>query len=184
MESNYRSSLIQGLNNELYDIVFIPDVEYYSINQVIMDFQYAAIGNAQLIVPKTNHLYQKESVEIEELDGESIFLFADGTSDSPQKVLREFFNREEIIPHYKLLHKDAFNINNSFFEANAIILIDCFFSGSKGAGIRQIPLNGYFNGILCVWKKNTHKEKYIRQFSEVLKEICEIPIELLPVVDI
>ena len=182
VESNYRSELLGGLAEGKYDVVFVPDIEYYSINPVLMDYQYASIDNAQIIVPESNHLYDREILMIEDLKDELFFIFNDGRSETQNKTLLEFFKRVHINPPMKELHKDAFNINNAYLKANALTLIDANFDLGTHTRLRRIPLKGYYNGMLCVWRKNVHKKEYVRRFLSYFPDLEERKAGKKPVV--
>lgn len=105
VEGVYRTQLLQGLVDGKYDIVFVPDIEYYSINHSIMDWKYAAVGEAQIIVSEKNALYGKESLSIENIRDENFFIFDDGKSDYRNLVQSRFFESIHIDPPTKILKK-------------------------------------------------------------------------------
>ncbi len=184
----YRSSLLQGLTDEIYDMVFVPDIEYYAINQALMNWKYVAVENAQILVPGNRDLYEKESLTVEELKGESFMLFNDGTSESPNQVQRLFFESVGMDGAIKVLHKDAFNVGNAYVNnEEALILTDAFFKwggGSRSKNLKRIPLKNYYNGILCVWRKSIQKEKAIKDILKRFPDQSKKMEGKIPIVQI
>lgn len=187
VEAAYRARLIPGLADGTYDVVFVPDIEYFALNPAIMDWKYAAVGDAQILVSTKSRIYQMEKVTVEDIREEPFFILNDGESESPMQVFRNFFEEMHMNPPLKKLHKDAFNIGNAFSNQDALFLVDQFYSwgsGRRNQNLKKIPLEGYFNGIMCVWRKDSVREKDIRSILNRLPDLSEIIKSRRPVVKI
>ena len=187
VEAVYRARLLPGLADGTYDIVFVPDIEYYALNPAIMDWKYAAVGNAQIIVSEENKLYHRDQLTIEDIKGEPFFILTDGESDSPNLVQQQFFDKLDIHPPQKSLRKDSFNIGNAFAKQDALILVDQFYSwggGRRNQALKRIPLVDYYNGIMCVWRKDTAKGKHMKCILDQLPDLSETMKSMKPVIQI
>lgn len=173
VEGAYRSDLVRGLLSEAYDIIFVPDIEYYSINHTTMNYRYVAIDNVQVMVPRDSPLFKKRILRIEDIKNEHFLIFDDGRSESPRLAFQRFFKSVDMDPPTTRLQKDSFNIANTFRSESGLALIDSYFLLEKTDNVKRIPLEGYYTGILCVWRKNVHKNKYIKQFLEYFPDLSE-----------
>ena len=182
---DYRDRLIPGLNARQYDIVFVPDVEFYTIDPFLMDYEYIAIGKPQIILNVQNPLAKKESLTIQDIRNELFFDLHDGNSDSVSRVYREFFRRNKISPPTEAFSSDSFNISNVIQQnPHGFFILDEFFDLDLSSQVCRRPLEGYYNGILCVWKKNRHKDAYIQSFLSFFPDFTEILDSMEPIVDI
>lgn len=173
VESAYRSDLIRGLLDETYDVIFIPDIEYYSINHVTMDHQYLDIDNVYVIVPHTSPLFSKESLTIDDIRDNRFLIFDDGRSESPKLTYKRFFKSVDMDPDIIPLQKDSFNIANGLRSHDELAFIDNFFNLEDTAAFRKIPLEGYYNGVICVWRKNIHRKKLIDRFLKYFPDLTD-----------
>ncbi|MCI6018671.1 MAG: LysR family transcriptional regulator [Clostridiales bacterium] len=173
LESAYRSELIRGLLDESYDIIFVPDIEYYSINHTTMNYRYLAIDNVQVIVPRNSHLFDRDSLTIEDIRNEHFLIFEDGRSESPKLTFQRFCKSVDMNPPTTPLQKDGFNIANAYRTSSGLAFIDSYFRLEDTKNFKTIPLEGYYNGVLCVWRKNIHKKKLINQFLKYFPDLSD-----------
>lgn len=173
VESAYRSDLIRGLSDKSYDIIFVPDIEYYSINHTTMDHQYIAVDNVQIIVPHDSLLFERESLTIDDIRNEHFLIFDDGRSESPRLTYQRFFKSVDMNPPITSLPKDGFNIANAYRTSSGLALVDKYFRLEDTKNLKKIPLEGYYNGVMCVWRKNIHKKKFIDQFLKYFPDLSD-----------
>ena len=184
VESCYRSDLLQRLQDGTYDIIFLPDIEYASINHTTMDCCYAAIDNAQILVSDTNPLFTEKTLTLSRIQHESFFIFNDGHSDAPVQAIMDFFDRNNIHPEIIPMQKDSFNIRNAYHKQKALAIIDSYFMLQEDSHLKRIPLEGFYNGTLCVWRRNIHKKNYINFFTSYFPDFSDFTSDKSPIVPI
>ncbi len=173
IESAYRTDLIPSLMEDKYDLVFVPDIEYYEIDRSLLDCCYAAVGTTQVCIHRTDPLASREYLTLQDIENHPFLILVDAKSNSNQKVVTQFFHRNNITPPTALTRTDAFNVENSILNTSAGVIIDEFFRVSNPNQFCRIPLRGFYNGILCVWKKNSPKLMYIQKVLESISDQTE-----------
>lgn len=182
IEGAYRTDLLSNLQDGKFDIIFVPDIQYHFINQTTMAYRHVAISNAQVLVPATNALFSKSSLTIDDIENEPFFIFHDEHSDLSQNAVVQFFHYLDIHPPIKTMKQNAFNISNAYYEDNALALVDAYINIRQNAHLKKIPLEGYYSGILCVWRKNKYNMQFMQDFLSCFPELASEKRDKLPVV--
>ena len=173
IQAGIRHTLISELNAGRYDLVVVPDIEFYQINTDFMKCRYLDISPTMVIVSEKNPLYRKESLTIEDISNESFFMFKDGKNDTSQKVMSRFLLENDITPPIKIVQSDSINLGNVYLHNDALTLIDTYYHLDESVHARKIPLEGYYNGMLAVWMKNSRKGAYISEFLKFVPDLSK-----------
>lgn len=173
MESRYRTELIAGLLEKKYDMICIPDIEYFALNHDLMSYQYIAAGNVMVLVSSSNPLYGKEELSLSDIQDQLVLVHSDGKSTSPREVLDRFFRSVNMTVPTKGVKADSFNLVNTLLRNDGLIFVDEFINIPLPANLKKIPLRGYYNGILCVWMKKSPKIDYIKTVTRHFPNLKE-----------
>ncbi len=180
IESSYRADLIPALLEDKYDMVFVPDMEYYAIDRNILDCCYAAVDTARVFLHRSDPLASKESLTLQDIENHPFLILVDVKTNSNQKVVTQFFHRNNITPPTALTRTDAFNVENSIRNTAAGIILDKYFRLNDPEHFCLLPLEGFYNGVLCLWKKDspklTHIQKVLQYIPDQTKNKKGIPV--------
>lgn len=61
-------------------------------------------------------------------------------------------------------------MGNAFIDQDELLLTDIFFEwggGSRKQSLKRIPLEGFYNGILCVWRKSAYIKSILKKLPDL-----------------
>ncbi|MBV7272969.1 LysR family transcriptional regulator [Clostridium sp. PL3] len=166
IDSDYLTTLYEKLTDGIYDIIFVPDFNYYSFDDKIVSWKWVAINNIQIIVPDKNPLSQKSLLTIDDIKNESFIIIEDDdTSKNYSKFFYDFFKKTNIKPRIGKSYKNAYSAKAAYKMIQDLMLTDDYFDLGQYENLKRIPLQGYYNGIVCVWNKKI-RTPYIQKLID------------------
>lgn len=181
--SDYRALLIPALKEEKYDLVFVPDIEVSSIDPETMKYRYIRIDEAAVLVSNRHRLFMKKELSLTDLNGETILGMEDDYESSSLLFVQDFIKRNDISASCKSVKSDSYNIGNTLIKHNSLIITDQMIYLEQTDRIRQIPLKGFYGGILAVWMKTSPKKKAINTLLKYFPDPYDPAIHIHKIVE-
>lgn len=167
IDSDYLTVLPEKLKERLYDVIFIPDFEHYSLDDKTMEWKWAAKNNVQIIVSLENPLSSKAMLILDDLKNETFSIMEESTSANYLRDLNDFFEKTSLVPKTVRTYKNPYSIKTAYKGTQGLIFTDDFFDFGDNKYFKKIPLEGYYNGVICAWNKKM-RTSYIKKFLDLL----------------
>ncbi|MCR5667377.1 MAG: LysR family transcriptional regulator [Eubacterium sp.] len=165
----YVTDLIDALDNGEFDLVIIPDFVRFSAMQKGFSWQYAAVGQAYLLLGKNHPLAGRKSLKSAELKDLN-FVTVHETEDY-RRDLEERLSPYGCEIRVVQVYKTAYDVRYLFNSDDAGIMIDSFFDyANEFSDCVKVPIEDQRNGLICVWDPANKKEG-LKKFIEILPKI-------------
>ncbi len=170
LESKNILDLIDGLRDNLYDAVMVPDFEHYSLETEDLDWKWVARSNAFIITPSDHALAHRRSVKMEDLVDQSFVILRHGHTDNYYRDLKSRFEPFFSVPKVQITFQSVYDIR-AFYRSNsgALFFADDYFDDPSDPDFVRIPVEDQYNGIICGFKTTNHKAA-LRQLLKILPE--------------
>ncbi len=169
LTSDYMTTLEEQLAEGRYDAVMVPDFEHYTIENLKLNWHWAARSNVLAIVPVTNPLCKCTSLTMEDLLSQKLVSLSDAHSSDYLLDLKKRFAEYGVDPNISVHYKSAFDIRLFYNMNDAILLVDNFFDFHLREGLVEIPVLDQYNGIICAYSPS-NTNPYLKNFLELLPE--------------
>lgn len=159
-------SLVKHQITDSADIIIVPDFLHYQLVQMGFSWKYAAINNVIILVPKGSPFFHREFLTLEEIHDQPFICMEREENDCYTRYVSELFQQEGYTygPPVKRF-KNELDVKNMYHDfKDALYVIDDFFHQTNAEYIKEIPLQNYYNGMICAWKtpfRNTMIQHFI-----------------------
>ncbi|MCU6762736.1 HTH-type transcriptional activator CmpR [uncultured Roseburia sp.] len=157
VESENMKSLQSRLAEGIYDLIFLPDFEHYSLDKNKICWKYAAKSNVQIIVLTDSPLSRKSMLTMEDIINKKVTALDPESNPNFLHSLRELYAQYGKEPVLGQLYRSNFQIRYAQMTQDCIHITDDFWSYTPDTVSRKIPLMGHFNGIICAWNPEISK---------------------------
>ena len=168
IESEAVAAIVPKFLNHEFDMIFAPDFVRFSLDDADMPWKWAAKDHAQLIMPQTNPLAQKESVYLSDLRDEAFVSIDDTVSADYYKDFSEKFSKTGFVPKIGKKYKTASSIKSIHRAKDALILTDSYFDYDLLGDSVKVPVVDCMNGIICSWQKDAENQNLIDELTHTL----------------
>lgn len=165
VEAEDMKVLENSLADDVYDVIFIPDFERYSVQLPGYQWKYAAKAPVQVIVPVNHPLTRKSMLTLEDIKDQPVTLIDPAVNPNFLHDLRELYRAIGAEPVVGEVYRSNFQIRFAQRTKTQIHITDDFWEYHETDFSKKIPLQGFENGIICVWKKGNGK-KILKAFLE------------------
>lgn len=149
--------LENGLLENRYDLIFVPDFEHYTLDVCHIPWKYAARANMQIIMLNSHPLCQKSELTMEDILEERLVALSPKTNPNFLRSIQELFGAYGREPQICRFYKSNFQIRYAAAMQDAIHITDDFWAYSSNEYSRKISLKDHYNGIICAWSASSSK---------------------------
>lgn len=167
VDSDNMEKLCDKIIEGSYDMVFVPDFQHYVLDDNQIPWKWAAKDHVQLVIPKINPLFNRSMLTLDDIIDEKFVVIDEQMNENYVRNFAEFFDKCDVRPKISKSYKNVYAIRNAYRPTEGIILIDNYFNFEFNDDIKKIPLQGYYNGIICAWKPNVKSESVQRFIDSV-----------------
>lgn len=168
VESESVSAIVPKFLNHEFDMIFAPDFARFSLEKGGAVWKWAAKGRAQLIMPKTHPLAQRNSVCLSELHGETFVSLGDAVSADYYKDFSEKFAASGFVPKIGKIYKTASSVKSIHRATDALILVDNYFDYDLLSESVKVPVDDCMNGIICSWQSTSGNHILLDNLSKLI----------------
>lgn len=163
LSSDTMGNLVRKLAEDGLDAVFVPDFMKYRLEQLELQWKWAARDAVQVIMSAKHPLAERE-LELCDLEGLSIAVLTGAEYPENERFIQELFQRADCpIRLSSKRYSTPESILNFYRSEDGIMVTDRFFKlDEAAAGCVRRPLKGFQNGIICGW--NPENEKKLLQY--------------------
>lgn len=175
VESDSMEILTQKLIQHEYDLVFLPHFEHYSLDERNIPWKWAAINNVYAYMRKDHPLANKNALALSDLKDEGLIILDEAHNPNYIRDIYELFGHEGLRPNISRALRNAYTVRAAIRDLKGIIIADAYFDFSENDRITRLPLEGYFNGIICAWNPPVTTPG-LQDFLEIIDKSCDIKV--------
>ncbi len=165
VESNDISSLREGILQDRFDAILMPDFERFFADEHGLEWIWAVRDCAQAIFSTKHPLAHMDHVTMEDLCSGQFVTVSSDMSAGHARDLMERFAPYGIVPQIAITYPNPYTIRDDPPE-NEIIFADRFYGYDTGT-LTARPIKDQFNGVICICK-SANKRKITQLFLEML----------------
>ena len=167
VESDSMEILREKLASGVYDIIFLPHFEHYSLDQEAIAWKWTAKDCVYAYMPKSHPLSVKKFVTLSDLSDYGLVALDEAHNPNYVKDIYELFAFEGLRPKITASMANAYTIKASRWNLKDIIIADAFFDLPLTGSLVRIPVKGYSNGIICAYRPD-HMSQVLKDFLTMI----------------
>ncbi len=152
------TDLIGELREGIYDVIFIPDFDVFTLDEFDMPWTYVARSRAEAIIPGNHSLRDRESLTMSDILDESLIVYDKKIDPNFIRWLEDIYAKYDSKPLIGMYTGNIFAGQSYSLTDSYILIGDHYFQFSDDMKCKRIPIEDLEDGIIISWNNDLKKE--------------------------